>query len=52
MMLHHMGEHEAAEKIAKGLLSTFERGIRTGDLGGTANTEEFTRALCEAVGRS
>ena len=52
MMLHHLGEHEAGRKIEKGLLTTFERGIRTGDLGGTANTEEFTRALCDAVGRS
>ncbi|MBS2012170.1 MAG: isocitrate/isopropylmalate dehydrogenase family protein [Deltaproteobacteria bacterium] len=52
MMLHHMGEHVAAQKIEKGLLSTFEKGVRTGDLGGSANTEEFTRALCEAVGRA
>jgi isocitrate dehydrogenase (NAD+) len=52
MMLHHLGEHDAAKKIEKGLLSTFESGVRTGDLGGTANTEQFTTALCEAVGRS
>jgi len=50
MMLHHIGEHDAATKIEKGLLSTFEKGIRTGDLGGTANPEDFTRALCEAGG--
>jgi isocitrate dehydrogenase (NAD+) len=49
MMLHHLGEHAAADRIDKGLLSTFARGLRTGDLGGTAGTEEFTRALCEAV---
>jgi len=52
MMLHHLGEHVAAQRIEKGLLSTFEKGIRTGDLGGSAGTEEFTRALCEAVGRA
>ena len=52
MMLHHIGESPAARKIETGLLSTFARGIRTGDLGGTASTEEFTRALCEAVGRA
>jgi isocitrate dehydrogenase (NAD+) len=52
MMLHHLGEHDAARKIEKGLLSTFEKGVRTGDLGGTATTEEYTRALCEAVGRA
>jgi len=52
MMLHHLGETTAAEKIDRGLLLTFERGVRTGDLGGTANTEEFTRALCESIGRA
>src|SRR5207249_1894981 len=49
MMLHHIGEHRAAERIEKALLAIFERGVRTGDLGGTANTEEFTRALCDVV---
>jgi isocitrate dehydrogenase (NAD+) len=52
MMLHHIGETTAAHKIEKGLLSTFEAGTRTTDLGGSAGTEEFTRALCEAVGRA
>ena len=52
MMLHHLGETVAATKIEKGLLSTFEKGVRTGDLGGNAGTEEFTRTLCEAVGRA
>src|SRR4029079_10518958 len=52
MMLHHIGEHTAAQKIDKGLLATSERGMRTADLGGTATTEEYTRALCEAIGRA
>ena len=52
MMLHHLGEHAAATKIEKGLLATFETGMRTVDLGGTVRTEEFTRAVCEAVGRA
>jgi isocitrate dehydrogenase (NAD+) len=51
MMLHHLGEHEAAQRIDRGLLTTFERGIRTGDLGGTATTDEFTRALSEAIAK-
>lgn len=51
MMLHHLGEHAAATKIERGLLSTFESGMRTVDLGGAVGTEEFTRALCEAIGR-
>ena len=52
MMLHHIGEAAAAYKIERGLLSTFEAGIRTADLGGTASTEEFTRALESAVGKA
>ncbi len=52
MMLHHLGETTAAHKIEKGLLSTFEAGTRTTDLGGSAKTEDFTRALCEAIGRA
>jgi isocitrate dehydrogenase (NAD+) len=51
MMLHHLGEHVAATKIEKGLLATFEGGMRTVDLGGQVGTEEFTRTLCEAIGR-
>lgn len=52
MMLHHLGENTAAQKIERGLLKTFEQGTRTADLGGTAGTEEYTRALCEAVARA
>lgn len=52
MMFHHLGEHVAANKIEKGLLGTFESGVRTYDLGGTVGTEEFTRTLCEAIGRA
>ena len=52
MMLHHLGEHVAATKIEKGLLSTFEAGVRTVDLGGQVGTEELTRTLCEAIGRA
>jgi isocitrate dehydrogenase (NAD+) len=51
MMLHHIGESAAAHKIERGLLMTFEKGVRTTDLGGTVGTEEFTRELCEAIGR-
>lgn len=52
MMLHHLGEHVAATKIERGLLSTFEAGMRTVDLGGQVGTEEFTRTLCNAIGRA
>ncbi|MDB4944835.1 MAG: Isocitrate dehydrogenase [Labilithrix sp.] len=52
MMLHHLGEHEAADRIEKGLLGVFASGVRTYDLGGKVGTEEFTRTLCEAVGKA
>jgi isocitrate dehydrogenase (NAD+) len=52
MMLHHLGEHVAAAKIEKGLLATFEGGMRTVDLGGQVGTEEFTRTLCNAIGKA
>ena len=52
MMLHHIGETAAAKKIEVALLATFDRGVRTMDLGGSANTDEFTTALCEAVGKA
>lgn len=50
MMLHHVGETLAAEKIERSLLALFLAGrTRTTDLGGTATTAEFTEALCSAV---
>jgi isocitrate dehydrogenase (NAD+) len=53
MMLHHLGENEAARRIEKALLAVFASGdVRTGDLGGSATTNEFTDALCKAIGAS
>ena len=50
MMLHHIGEMEAAAKIERGLLAVFADGAhRTADLGGRTTTHEFTEALCKAV---
>ncbi|MCC6559317.1 MAG: isocitrate/isopropylmalate dehydrogenase family protein [Polyangiaceae bacterium] len=50
MMLHHIGEQEAAERIERGLMAVYRAGtVRTRDLGGTASTGEFTRALCAAI---
>jgi isocitrate dehydrogenase (NAD+) len=50
MMLHHLGESEAAQRIDKALLTVFSAGqIKTGDLGGSATTSEFTNALCKAI---
>jgi isocitrate dehydrogenase (NAD+) len=49
MMLRHIGEMDAAARVEKALLDVYARGIKTGDLGGTANTETFTRAVCDAM---
>ncbi|MFO0680284.1 MAG: isocitrate/isopropylmalate dehydrogenase family protein [Polyangiaceae bacterium] len=53
MMLHHLGESVAATRIEKGILDVFaNKAIRTGDLGGSSTTVEFTDALCKAVGKA
>ena len=50
MMLHHLNEHRAAERIEAALLQVYRRGdVRTGDLGGTASTAAFTNAVCAAL---
>jgi len=51
MMLDHIGEHECARKIERALRDVYEKGnVRTGDLGGTATTKEFTDAIVTALG--
>jgi isocitrate dehydrogenase (NAD+) len=53
MMLFHIGEHLAGEKIEKALIRHYQESpLRTGDLGGTASTNQFTDALCEAIAKS
>jgi isocitrate dehydrogenase (NAD+) len=47
LMLRHLGLSELADRIEKALLATFEAGIKTGDLGGTAGTREFAKAVAE-----
>ena len=48
-MLRHLGLPELADRIEKALLATFEAGIKTGDLGGTAGTREFAKAVAERL---
>jgi isocitrate dehydrogenase (NAD+) len=51
MMLHHLGEQSAATRIEEALLTVYRRDeVRTGDLGGTASTSQFTDAVCRAMG--
>ena len=50
MMLRHIGESEAAQRIETALLGVFADGkVMTRDLGGTAKTEEFARAVVEKM---
>ena len=51
LMLRHFGEREAADRVEGALHKVFEEGkIRTRDLGGTANTNEFVNAVLAAMG--
>ncbi len=51
MMLHHIGEQAAAQRIEDALVEVYRRGeIRTADLGGTASTEAFADAICKTLG--
>src|SRR2546429_249316 len=51
LMLHHLGERAAAEKIEAAVLKTYRDGIyTTKDVSGKANTEQFTNAVIDALG--
>ena len=45
LMLQHLGETELADRIDNAVNKILQEGPRTRDLGGTAGTEEFTKAL-------
>lgn len=50
LMLRHIGEADAANRMEKALMETFEEGkVRTRDLGGTASTADFTSAIIEKI---
>ena len=50
LMLRHIGEREAAERVERAMLKVFADGkVRTRDIGGTARTNEFARAVVEAM---
>ena len=51
MMLHHLGQPEAAARLRRGILTCLADGkLRTKDLGGQANTKTFTDGVCTAIG--
>jgi isocitrate dehydrogenase (NAD+) len=50
MMLRHLGEHTAADRVTAALGRVLERGeVRTRDLGGRSSTREYTDAICREI---
>jgi len=49
LMLEHLGLRDEARRVRRALLAVLESGTRTGDLGGSASTTEFTDALVAAI---
>ena len=50
LMLRHIGEIEAADRVQKAMLEVYAEGnIRTRDLGGTAKTADFANAIIEKL---
>ena len=50
LMLRHLQEREAADRIERAMLQTFRDGkVRTRDIGGTAKTAEFADAVINAM---
>ena len=51
LMLDHVGQGAAAERLRAGVRAALaDPATRTGDLGGKANTAQFTDAVCRAMG--
>jgi isocitrate dehydrogenase (NAD+) len=50
LMLRYLNEREAADRIERAMLKVYREGqVRTRDVGGTARTNEFARAVVEAM---
>jgi isocitrate dehydrogenase (NAD+) len=50
LMLRHIDEGDAADRIMKGLAAVLTaKAVRTRDLGGTASTLEFADAVCREI---
>ncbi|HEX7253059.1 MAG TPA: isocitrate/isopropylmalate family dehydrogenase, partial [Thermoanaerobaculia bacterium] len=50
LMLRHLELGETADRVEKALLETLAAGIRTPDLGGSAGTRTFAKAVAERIG--
>jgi len=49
LMLENFGKAQAAGRLERAVNKVLAAGIRTPDLGGTATTDEFTRAVCQRL---
>ncbi len=50
LMLRHIDERAAADKIENAMLKVFEEGqVRTRDIGGTASTDEFADGIIDKM---
>ena len=49
MMLEHLGEAKAAQRLMRAIETTTATGVHTPDLGGSATTLSVTAAVCEAL---
>jgi isocitrate dehydrogenase (NAD+) len=49
LMLRHLNEDEAADRVMRGVTSVLAGTVRTRDIGGTATTTEFADAICRAM---
>jgi isocitrate dehydrogenase (NAD+) len=50
MMLHHVGEQAAAQRVEEALFAVYRDGrTRTADLGGSATTDQFAEAVCKGL---
>jgi isocitrate dehydrogenase (NAD+) len=51
LMLHHIGEMEAAGRIQQAIVKVLDSGPehRTRDIGGVGTTADFTTAICNAL---
>ena len=52
LMLEHAGYPQTATRVISALEDALEGGTRTGDLGGSATTEQMTEAVLRGLGKS
>jgi homoisocitrate dehydrogenase len=50
LLLEHLGQATAAQRLRRALLASLQAGVRTPDLGGQATTDQLTGAVLERLG--